>query len=72
MVDVLECGKCIPKETVDVLREIKSAFILEFEKIDNSVWTHEAMKRSDFVSAWHKICYTLATIPASVPRPNPM
>ena len=48
MVDVLERGKCISKETVDVLREIRSAFILEFEKIDNPVWTHEAMKRSTF------------------------
>ena len=48
MVDVLEHGKCISKETVDVLREIRSAFILEFEKIDNPVWTHEAMKRSTF------------------------
>jgi len=48
MVDVLEFGKCIPTETVNVLREIISAFILEFETIDNPVWTHEAMKRSDF------------------------
>ena len=48
MVDVLECGKCISKETVDVLREIMSAFILEFKKIDNPVWTHEAMKKSTF------------------------
>lgn len=48
MVDVLEYGKCIPKETVDVLREIISAFILEFEKIDNPEWTHDAMKRSAF------------------------
>ena len=37
MVDVLESGHCISKETVDVLREIISAFILEFEKIDNPV-----------------------------------
>ena len=48
MVDVLECGKCIPKETIDVLREIMNAFIPEFEKTDNPVWTHEAMKKSDF------------------------
>lgn len=48
MVDVLECGKCIPKETVDVLREIVSAFVLEFEKIDNPVWTHKAMKKGAF------------------------
>ncbi|MDO4398081.1 MAG: hypothetical protein Q4C21_06685 [Oscillospiraceae bacterium] len=48
MVDVLECGKCIPRETIDVLREIMNAFIPEFEKTDNSVWTHEAMKKSDF------------------------
>ena len=48
MVDVLEFGQCIPKETVDVLREIIGAFILEFEKIDNPVWTHEAMKKSVF------------------------
>ena len=31
-----------------MLREIMSAFILEFEKIDNPVWTHEAMKKSAF------------------------
>ncbi len=48
MVDILERGKCIPKETVEMLREIMSAFILEFEKVDNPVWTHEAMKRSAF------------------------
>ena len=28
IVDVLECKKCISKETVDVLREIINAFIL--------------------------------------------
>lgn len=48
MVNVLESAKCISKETVDVLREIISAFILEFEKIDNPVWTHEAMRTSTF------------------------
>ena len=48
MVDVLEYGNYISKETADVLRKIMSAFILEFEKIDNPVWTHEAMKRSAF------------------------
>ena len=48
MVDVLECGKCIPKETIDVLREIINAFIPEFKKIDNPVWTQEAMKKSAF------------------------
>ena len=48
MVDVLECGKCIPKETINALREIISAFVLEFEKIDNYVWTHEAMEKSVF------------------------
>ena len=48
MVDVLECEKCIPKETVDVLREIMSAFILEFKKIGNPLWTHEAMKKCAF------------------------
>ena len=48
MVDVLECGKCIPRKTVDALREIMRAFILELEKIDNPVWTHEAMKSSTF------------------------
>ena len=48
MVDVLECGKYIPTETVDILREIIGAFSLEFEKIDNPMWTHEAMKKSDF------------------------
>ncbi len=48
MVDVLECGKCIPKETIDVLRERVNAFILEFEKIDNPVGTHETMKKSVF------------------------
>ena len=37
MLDVLECGKCIPKEKIDILREIMNAFILEFEKNDNSV-----------------------------------
>ena len=31
-----------------MLREIICAFVLEFEKIDNPVWTHEAMKRSTF------------------------
>jgi hypothetical protein len=51
MVDVLERGKCIPKETIDVLRDIISAFILEFEKIDNPMWTHEAMKKSAFWDA---------------------
>ena len=48
MVDVLECGNCIPKETVDVLRKIISAFVLEFERMDNSVWEHTAMKKSAF------------------------
>ena len=48
MVDVLECKKCIPKETLDLLREIMNEFILDFEKIDNSVWTHEAMEKSAF------------------------
>ena len=48
MVGVLKCGQCIPKETVDLLREIIRAFILEFEKIDNPVWTHQAMKKSAF------------------------
>lgn len=47
-VNVLESAKYISKETVDVLREIIRAFILEFEKIDNPVWTHEAMKTSSF------------------------
>ena len=48
MLDVLERGKCIPKEKIDMLREIMNAFILEFEKNDNSVGTHEAMKKSAF------------------------
>ena len=48
MVAILECGKCIPEETVEILREIINAFILEFEKIDNPVWTHESMNRSAF------------------------
>ena len=51
MVDVLECGKCIPKETIDTLRKIMSAFILEFEKQNNPIWTHESMKYDDF---WNK------------------
>lgn len=48
MINVLECGKCISKESADVLRGIISAFVLEFEKSDNPVWTHEAMKTSAF------------------------
>ena len=48
MVNVLEHGKCIPKETIEVLREIISAFVLQFEKNDKSVWTHEAMKIKTF------------------------
>lgn len=48
MVDIWECGKCISKKSVDVLREIISAFNLEFEKSDNPVWTHESMKKSNF------------------------
>lgn len=48
MVDILECGSCIPKETVDMLREIINAFILAFEEIDSSVWTHEAMRKGAF------------------------
>lgn len=48
MINVLECGKCISKESADVLREIIGAFVLEFEKSDNPVWTHEAMKTSAF------------------------
>ena len=48
MVDVLERGKCIPKEIVDALRKIMNAFVLEFEKTDNPVWTQEAMGKSAF------------------------
>ena len=48
MIDVLECAKDISKETADVLRRIISAFALEFEKSNNSVWTHKAMKTSAF------------------------
>lgn len=48
MINVLECGECISKGNADALREIISAFVLEFEKSNNSVWTHEAMKASAF------------------------
>lgn len=48
MINALECGKCISKESADVLREIIGAFVLEFEKPENPVWTHEAMKTSAF------------------------
>ena len=48
MIDVLECGKCISEETIDILRGIISAFDLEFEKNNNLIWTHEAMKESAF------------------------
>lgn len=48
MVHVLECGKCISKEIADVLHGIISAFILEFEKPNNPVWTHESMIKSHF------------------------
>ena len=48
MVEILECGKCISKEAVDLLREIINSFDLAFEKTDNPVLTHEAMKKSDF------------------------
>ena len=48
MINVLECGKCISRQRADVLREIIKAFVLEFEKSNNPVWTHEAMKTSAF------------------------
>ena len=53
MVNILESAKYISNETVDVLREIIRAFILEFEKIDNPVWTHEAIKTSSFWNIQH-------------------
>ncbi len=48
IISVLECGKCISKEEADMLREIISAFVIEFDKSNNFVWTHEAMKTSAF------------------------
>ena len=48
MVILLEARKCISKETAEELHKIIRAFLLEFEKIENPVWTHEAMKVSDF------------------------
>ena len=48
MIDVLERGKCISKETIGMLQEIVSTFVLGFEETDNHIWTHEAMKKSTF------------------------
>ena len=48
MIDILEYGKCISKEAVDILREIINAFIFEFENTDSSVWTHKAMQGEFF------------------------
>ena len=48
MIDILECGKCIPKETADMLKGIITEFVLAFEIPNNPVWTHEAMKTGSF------------------------
>ena len=48
MVRALEEGKCISLDFLNALKDIIFAFAIEFEKPNNPVWTHEAMKTSDF------------------------
>lgn len=48
MIDILYCSKIITQQVYDALKSIVNGFILEFEKNNNPVWTHEQCKNSDF------------------------